>query len=192
MTTDKVRLVGKTNACSFCLVEDIESYEKDYLNKNRTADEIVQAIKNDVGIRCSRAGFYNHMRYHVRREMLVYASKNAPELANELVDKTLELIEFLDNLKDKIEKIEKEIHAGSDPTMIKAYVSMMSESRKMIETLAKIQGDLKGSERINVKNMTIQYTAIASQILQDTCPVCREKLTKTLEPIILKDARNKA
>ena len=177
------RPIGK--GCSLCLYENIEEYEQDYVNRRRTVNEIIQGLR-DENVEVTKYGFYNHIRSHLKPEVALIFSQNAPLLAKEVVDNIGELIEEIERMKGKIEGLEASINAEAQPSMIKAYTGMVSEFRRMLETLAKIQGDFKGSAHIHVQNMHVEYSNVIAQVLQDACPNCRVKFAKTLEPLVTK------
>ena len=175
----------RTGGCSLCLYEDIEKYEHDYINKRATVAEIVDELKAEK-VDCNRYKFYNHIRNHLKPEVAMILSKNSDLLANELVDKVGEIIMMFDQVKVKIEELDKGISADSQPAMIKAYTGLVSEGRRLVEALASIQGELKGSTRIHINNLNVEYDAMREQVLQDVCQNCRVKLAKTLAPLIFK------
>lgn len=173
----------RTTGCKLCLHQNIAKYEDDYIHKRKTAAEIVELL-NAEGVKCSRSTFLNHIKYHLQPEVAVMFSQTAPAIVNEIVDKVGELVDEIDRIKDKINKLTVSI--GTEPAMIRAYTGLEAELRKAVETLARVQGELRGSEHIHIKSLNIEYTQVAAQILQDVCPACKTKLLKTLEPIIVK------
>src|SRR3990172_3832263 len=177
------RPIGK--GCELCLFEHIEEYEQDYVNRRRTVNEIIAALRDD-NVEATKYLFYNHMRTHVKPEVALVFSKNAELLAKEIVDDTGEFIEEIERMKGKIEAIENSINAEAHPSLIKAYTGMVSEFRRLVEGLVKLRGDFKTSSHIHVKNLNVEYNNVIGQVMQDACPSCKAKLAKTLEPLILK------
>ena len=177
------RPIGK--GCSLCLYENIEEYEQDYVNRRRTVNEIIQGLR-DENVEVTKYGFYNHIRSHLKPEVALIFSQNAPLLAKEVVDNIGELIEEIERMKGKIEGLEASINAEAQPSMIKAYTGMVSEFRRLVEGLVKLRGDFKTSSHIHVKNLNVEYNNVIGQVMQDACPSCKAKLAKTLEPLILK------
>lgn len=179
MVQEKMTKAG----CSLCLFEEIEDYEQDYIHKRSTVAEIVESLKVD-GVDVSRTKFYNHIQHHLKTEAALIYSKNAEVLSAEFVDKQKELIDNMEKMRDKMEAIEHVINSESDPSMIKAYVSLASELRKTIEVIAKLQGEFSSSQHVHVNTMNVEYNNVVAQILQDACPQCKVKFAKTLEPIL--------
>jgi len=181
--TDNVPI--RISGCELCLYDDVEQYERDYIHKRKTVTEIVEDL-NAQGVECNRYRFYNHIKHHLKPEIAIMFSGNADMLSKEIIDKVGELIEAIDRMKGKIQSLEHSINADADPSMIKAYTGLESEFRRLIETLAKISGDMKQSQTVNVANLNVEYNAVVDQVMQDACPVCKAKFAKTLEPLILK------
>jgi len=171
------------SGCALCLYENIEEYEDDYIHKRQTVGEIVDTLK-EAGVDVSKTKFYNHIQHHLKTEAALIYSKNAELLASEVVDKVEELIQNIDNMRDKMEAIEHSINSEADPSMIKAYVSLAGELRKTVEILAKLQGEFNTSQHVHVNNLNIEYNTVVEQILQDACPQCKIKFTKTLAPLL--------
>ena len=169
--------------CSLCLYEEIEDYEQDYINKRQTVEEIVEALKSE-GVDVSRTKFYNHVQHHLKTEAALVYSKNAEVLANEFIDKQKELINNMDKMRDKMMAIEDSISSESDPSMIKAYVSLAGELRKTIEIIAKLQGEFSTSQHVHVNTLSVEYNTVVEQIMQDACSQCKIKFTKTLAPLL--------
>jgi len=169
--------------CSLCLYDEIEDYENDYINKKQTVEEIVATLKV-LNVDVSRTKFYNHIQHHLKTEAAVIYSKNAELLASQVVDKMKELIENIEKMRDKMQAIEDSISSESDPSMIKAYVSLAGELRKTVEIIAKLQGDFSTSQHVHVQNLNVEYNTVVEQILQDACPQCKVKFTKTLAPLL--------
>lgn len=174
-----------TRACDLCLYDQIEDYENDFIHKRRTVAEIVDALR-DENIDTTKKRFYDHIRYHLKPEVALVYSKNAPELAKEIVDNVGELIDEIERMKNKIIALENSINSDAQPAMIKAYTGMISEFRRLIESLAKIQGELKGATTTYVQNMNVEYDNIKAVVMQDTCSQCKAKLAKVLEPLVTK------
>jgi len=171
------------SGCALCLYEGIEDYENDYINKRATVDEIVDSLKED-NVEVSKTKFYNHIQHHLKTEAGLIYSANADILAAQVVDKVKELIENVEKMRDKMEAIEHSINAESDPSMIKAYVSLAGELRKTVEILAKLQGEFSTSQHVHVNNLNVEYNNVIAQVMQDACPQCKVKFAKTLEPLI--------
>lgn len=174
-----------TSGCDLCLFDDIGQYEKMYIKKEMKVLDIIDELKRQE-VDVTQYKFYRHMRDHVKGEVAVMMSENAPMLVNETMDKLGELIKMTETLINNIEGFQFSINADADPAKIRAYTGLMSEARHMIESIAKIQGEFKGSNAIKAKTVNIQYNNIAEHIMQDVCNVCKAKLAKTLEPLILK------
>ena len=172
----------RVGGCSLCLYDKIEQYEQDYINKRSTVSEIVEELKAE-NIECNRYKFYNHMRNHLKLEVAVAFSKNADLLANELVDKVGEIITMFDQVKSNIEALDHSINADAQPAMIKAYTGLVSEGRRLVQALATIQGELKGSSHVHINTLHVEYNNMKEQVLQDICQNCKVKLAKTLEPL---------
>lgn len=181
--TDNVPI--RISGCELCLYDDIEQYEQDYIHKRKTVTEIVEDL-NSQSIECTRYKFYNHIKFHLKPEVAIAFSGNAEILSKEIIDKVGELIEAIDRMKDKIKSLEHSINADADPSMIKAYTGLEAEFRRLIETLAKITGDMKQSQHVHIANMNVEYKAVVDQVMQDACPMCKAKFVKTLQPLILK------
>ena len=175
----------RTGGCSLCLYDHIEQYEQDYIAKRSTVAEIVEELKAE-DVECNRYKFYNHMRNHLKPEVAMVFSQNADLLANELVDKVGEIITMFDQVKDNIEALDHSINADAQPAMIKAYTGLVSEGRRLVQALAAIQGELKGSSHVHINTLHVEYTQMKEKLLQDICQNCKVKLAKTLEPLVFK------
>ena len=90
----------------------------------------------------------------------------------------------MDKMRDKMMAIEDSISSESDPSMIKAYVSLAGELRKTIEIIAKLQGEFSTSQHVHVNTLSVEYNTVVEQIMQDACSQCKIKFTKTLAPLL--------
>lgn len=166
--------------CDLCII-NFEPYLTMYLNKTKPVREIVNDLVKEHNIPCSLQKFYNHIRYHVGTQVQPMLSNEAPELVEYTINKFKELGDSIERLKNKIKTISDTINAEASPQLINAYVNLERELRASLETIARLSGDLKQSEHIHIKNMNIEYNAVFSQILQNTCNNCKLKLSKILE-----------
>ena len=178
----------RTSGCELCLYDDIEAYEQDYVSKRKTVAEIVEDL-NAHNLDVNRYKFYNHIKHHLKPEVALAFSGNADMLSKEIVDKVGELIEAIDRMKSKIVGLEHSINADAEPAMIKAYTGLEAEFRRLIEALAKLSGDVKQSQSIHINTLNVEYDKVVDQVMQDVCPMCKAKLAKTLQPLIVKDAK---
>lgn len=178
-------MATRTSGCELCLYDKMEEYEKDFSNKRATVAEIVESLKQD-NIPCTIYKFYNHMRNHLSPEVAMIFSKHAQELTNVLVDKIAETVKNFERVNEKLEVFHSALTAESEPAQIKAYTGLLAEARKIVESLAKLQGEVQGSSHIHVNNLNLEYHSVVEQILQDVCQTCKVKLSKTLEPLIAK------
>lgn len=176
----------RTGGCELCLYKNMEKYELDYIHKRQSVIDIIDQLSKELDMRITKYKFYNHMKMHLNPEVAQIFSTAAPKLADEVIDKTGELIDLVDTIKGKVEGFDHAINASTDPSTIRAYTGLVSELRHLIEALAKIQGEYKGSGVIHAKNVNIEYNNVIAQVLQDACHVCKAKFAKTLEPLILK------
>ncbi len=147
--------------------------------------DIIHELKEkDVDV--NQYKWYNHMRNHLKPEVAQLMSANSPMLANEAIDRLGVLIQMTSTLSEKIEGFNNSINPDADPAQIRAYTGLISECRHMVESIAKMQGEFKGSGAIHAQTVNIQYNSVVEQIMQDVCQSCKVKLSKTLEPLILR------
>jgi len=168
----------KQGSCELCLIEDIKKYEDGYLSKEMTKNYIIDKLQID------NYKWYKHINYHVRPLMLTSVNETAPELARDYIDKMGDLLQLLEAEKVKAQEITESISAGSDPKMINAWVSVNAEIRRTIESIARLDGDLKTHTEITKNTINIEYGKVIEHVLQETCMTCKAKLSKSLPDII--------
>ena len=116
--------------------------------------------------------------------MLSTVNETKPELARDYINTMDDLLQFLELEKTKALDITKEISPGSDPKMINAWIGVLGEIRKTVETISKISGELKTHSDITHTTVNIEYGKVVEHILQETCMKCKTKLSKSLPNII--------
>lgn len=179
----------RTRSCELCLYEEIATYERAYINKEKHVQDIIQELKFN-GLDVTNYKWYKHIRAHVRPEVGIILAENAPVLANEAVDKIGECIEAIGKVKEQIEKVEVSLNSDADPSLIRAYTALHAEARHWLEILAKLQGEFKDVAAIKVNNLNIEYNNVVGTIMQEACPVCKAKFAEKLAPQILKTAKS--
>ena len=168
---------------NFSVIEGIEELETKYLKKEISADDVIEALKGQE-IPVTKEGWYEHIKYKVKPQIAVELHETHTELAQDVVDKFHECLKGMDRLKRIIDRT---IDIDDlDPQILNTYIKAEDSMRKYIETLAKLQGEYKGSGVIHAKNVNIEYNNVIAQVLQDACHVCKKKFAETLEPLILK------
>lgn len=165
-------------SCDVCLIEDIEKYERGYLDKSMTKNYIIEKLDID------NYKWYKHINFHVRPLMLASVNDAHPELAKDYIDTMGDLLQFLELEKTKALAITEQISEHSDPKLINAWVSVNAEIRRTIETIAKLSGDLKTHSDITHNTVNIEYNKVIEHVLQETCVACKTKLAKSLPDII--------
>jgi len=181
----------RTGGCELCLYDDIEAYETDYLEKRRTVKELIASLKQE-NIECNTYKFYNHIRSHLKPEIAQLYSRNAPALANELIDKRGELIDNIDKVRQKIEALDMSITSEAHPSLIKAWTGLLAELRHSVEVLSSIEGIGKSSsQHVHIANLNVEYKNVVAQVLQDACVNCKKKFANTLAPLIFKQEDGK-
>ncbi len=182
-------LAIRTQGCDLCLYENISDFETAYARQLMTIKEIVQALK-DKGLTATKHKWYNHIKYHLNPEVSVVLSENAPNLAQEIVDKIGECAENIEILKDQGERLSLSLQNDPDPKTVKAWTGVITELRHWVELLAKLQGEFKEVNKITAKNINIQYNDTKEIILQEACPECKLKFADKLGPKILNTNEN--
>ena len=161
------RYLQPERPCEVCRNPNISHLELDYINKKiSTQDVIVQ-----LGI--TKYTWYRHIKYHLKPGVAASMSENSELLASQIIDKTSELIEGLDRLKQKVEQIHVTITGDADPSKIKAYTALEAELRNTLMALAKIQGDFKDAAYIQVNNVTVELNKIGEIVMSNACPKCK-------------------
>ena len=173
------KILNREGSCQVCLIKDIEEYELAYTRKEKTKEQIIHELKID------NYKWYKHMR-HVNAVVVSNVNEQYPDLAKDFIDKMGDLLQLLETEKEKAEEITKEIHGSSDPKLINAWVSVNSEIRKTIETIAKISGDLSTHTQITHNTLNVEYNDVIEHVLQNTCVKCKTKLAESLPNIIKK------
>lgn len=176
---------GQTKNCDLCLMENIKDYEEAYTKKYKTKEQIV----HELGI--TNYKWYKHMREHVVGTSLVIASEIAPDLAKQLVDVVGHSAGICDRIAEKIEEMYPDINASSDPQLINTWIKMESELGRMLERIERISGNVGATTHIENQQVNIEYTNVVGQVMQDACPLCKEKFVKSLAPYILKNTTKK-
>ena len=169
-----------TRPCELCVYQDIDKYERAYLDNTMTKRQIFAELTKEFPD-LNNYQWYNHMRNHVKPLVLAHANELAPELASDLVDMVGEMAGVIHRIKDKVEAYGEDIAPDTDPAKVKAWIAMESELGRMIERLGRISGDLKGVTKVQNQNITVNFNNMVEQIMQDVCPNCKVKLAKTLD-----------
>ena len=170
--------LNKQGSCEVCLIEGIEQYERDYLNRNKTKTQIIEELHID------NYKWYKHINNHVKPPVLAAVNELQPELAKDYINSMEDLLQFLELEKTKALDITKQINSGSDPRLINAWISVLAEIRKTVETIAKLSGELKTHAEVTHNTVNIEYGKVIEHVLQETCMKCKAKLSKSLPDII--------
>ena len=165
--------------CELCVREDMAEYEIAYANKTLTGVEIAKRL----GIADDK--FREHYNNHVVRAVSTELIESAPMIKKVIENRVDEIDGLIDLVKNKVESFDDSITSDSDPAQVRAYTGLVTEMRKLIESLDKLKNDSKIGG-IKAKNVTLQFTQVIEQVMQDSCQSCKQKLSKTLIPIIKK------
>ena len=174
---DDIKLLQPERPCEICRTPNIEKVEMAYVQKQLSTQEVITQFD------CSKWKWYHHVKYHLKPGVASAMSKNADFLANQIVDKTGDLLESLERLQEKVNLLESQIDGNTEPAKIKAYTSMEAEIRNTILALGKIQGDFKDSAYIQVNNITVQLNKISDVIMSNACPKCKPIFASKLEDL---------
>ena len=174
---DAIKLLQPERPCEVCRTPNIEKVELDFIQKKMSTQEVITQLD------CSKWKWYHHVKYHLKPGVAQAISKNADFLANQIVDKTGDLLESLERLQEKVNLIESQIDGNTEPTKIKVYTSMEAEIRNTVLALAKIQGDFKDSAYIQVNNITVQLNKISDIVMTNACPRCKPIFATKLEDL---------
>jgi hypothetical protein len=162
--------------CVVCKHEDVEQVELDFLGENINGEEA--AAKLD----CTLSQFKRHIDMHLKKDIALHLSSNAPALAKMIFNKTNQLIESCDRQLKLISEVNKEWKDKKKPEWITAIVKLETVLSSNIEKLSKINGELKESSSMKVEQMNIQVNNMTQEIIEGMCPQCKVKLA----PVILK------
>lgn len=154
-----------------------------YLDREMTSTQCIEELE------CKIYTWRNHINNHVKPQLAIQLA-NRSELVDHVADKIGEVIFGLDELKEIMAVMKKDLLVNPDVNMLKTYLGFLSELRHYTETLQKLQGDFKDTGKVNAQTINIQYNSLAGQILQDACPLCKKKFLVTLAPILKPDNVN--
>lgn len=157
---------------------EIRQLEKDYVEHRIIAADIAK----DLDI--STQTWYSHIKYHLTPQVIQALSVNAEVMANQVVDKIGSLIDILDILGKEIENAQDKTSIVENDKRMKALTGLIAEKRKTIEVMAKLQGEYKDSAVIKVSNINIEYNNIMGMVMQDACPMCKQKFAEKIPNII--------
>lgn len=174
---DDIKLLQPERPCAICRHSKIEKIELDYVQKRASISEVTATLD------CSKWQWYHHVKYHLKPGVSDALSKNADFIANQVVDKTGDLMLSLERLQEKVNLVESQIDGNTEPAKIKAYASLETEIRNTVLALAKIQGDFKDTAYIQVNNITVQLNKIADVIMSEACPRCKPIFAQKLEDL---------
>ncbi len=159
---------------------DVRQLEQDYADHKIIASDIVKDL--DISV----STWYTHIKYHLTPQICQALSTNADVLALQIIDKQCELIEMLDVLGAEITKVQTEGDHNilEDDKRMKALTGLLSEKRKIIEVMAKMQGEYKDSTTIRANNINIEYNNLMGMVMQDACPMCKQKFATKIPNVI--------
>jgi len=172
-----MRYLQPQRPCEICRNPQATTLEKEYIEKRISTQDVIDSL----GI--TKYAWYRHIKYHLKPGVAQAISDNSDVLANQIIDKTGELIEGLDRLKGKVEQIQVTITGDADPSKIKAYTALEAELRNTLLALAKIQGDFKDSAYIQVNNVTIELQKIGEIVMANACSKCKPVFAQKLEDL---------
>lgn len=162
--------------CIICKHEDVESVERDFLGENINGFEAAQKLG------CTLGQFKRHIDMHLKKDIAVQLSSNAPGLAKQIFDKTQQLIESCDRQLEMIKEVNKEWKDKKKPEWVSAAVKLEQALSTNIGQLSKINGELRESSSMRVEQMNIQMNNMSQELIDGMCMPCKQRLA----PIILK------
>lgn len=166
--------------CELCLRdEDISRWELGYLDRTYTAAQCIEELD------CKPYTWRMHINTHVKPQVAIELSQRS-ELTDHIVDKIGEVMQGLEDLKDVMKVMKSGLLTNPDPAMLKTYISSLAELRHYTETLQKLQNEFKDTGKINIQNMNIEYKTMVGRVMQDACPVCKQKFAVSLKDVITK------
>lgn len=162
--------------CELCRHEDIEKVELAFLHEEISGEEAARRLN------CGIQKFKTHIDNHLKSDIALALSSNAPVLAKQIFNKTNQLIESCDRQLDLIGEVTKEWKDKKKPEWITALVKLESVLTSNIDKLSKINGELRESSTMKVEQMNIQVNNMTQELIEGMCHACKTKLA----PVILK------
>jgi len=164
--------------CDLCKHENIDKVELQFLGEQITGKEAAEILG------CSLFQFKNHIEKHLKRDVALELSQNAPALCKRIFDKTNELIESCDRSLEMIGEVRKEWISKKKPEWIAAAVRLEQQLGSNIERLQKIQGEFRESGTLRIENLNMQVNNMTQELIEGMCQNCKHKLApKLLEQI---------
>ena len=154
--------------CPLCTHKDRDELEealaKGEISKKIVAEQLGMQI-DDV---------YNHMMDHFTSGPALINEGDKPKKLRELYNKRDIIFTTVIQFKERLDLfMRKDKYSVTETNQI---VKMAEELRKLIETLAKLEGELK-SESTYTVNM---YIELRNLIIGDVCPECKMKIINHL------------
>jgi hypothetical protein len=177
---ERIKEPPKFRNCKICRFPGRDLVEEPYLRGELTLAEAVEKLEELLGIPITPTTFQAHMRYHVMKDAaeLLVSSGGAEALVEIVFDKVALLQDLLHKIVERLEKML--VIPPDDPHHEHAIREYLSEVREYVVTIAKLEGEFKDFNIINVK-ADKAFIDLKSIILAELCPVCREKVMKRLE-----------
>jgi len=154
--------------CILCKHKDRKMIEEGLAKQELTK----RTVSEDLG--CSVEDIYDHMMNHFRSGPLLIDVDDKPKKLKELYDKKDILMTSFIQLSERLNVfIANDKFEASDTNQI---IRQTEELRKLSETLAKLEGELK-SEASYTLNM---YVDLRNVVLGLLCPECRKRVIEEL------------
>lgn len=158
----------KREKCPLCMHKDREELEE-ALARGEISKKVVG---ENLGMEIDDV--YAHMMDHFTSGPALINEDDKPKKLRELYNKKDIVFTTVIQFKERLDLFLKKDKYSVQET--NAIVKMAEELRKLIETLAKLEGELK-SEATYTVNM---YVELRNIIISDVCPDCRMKIIEHL------------
>jgi hypothetical protein len=170
--------INSLRNCDICKHDDIDQIEREFLGEQISGKEA------GAKLGCSLYVFKNHIEKHLKRDVALSLSQNAPELSKRIFDKTNEIIESCDRTLEMIAEVRAQWRQNKKPEWIAAAVKLEQHLSTNVERLQKINGEFRESGTLRIENLNMQVNNMTQELIEGMCPNCKKKLApKLLEQI---------
>ncbi len=160
--------------CTICKHEKIDDVEMEFLAEHITSEEAAASLN------CTLGQFKRHIEMHLKKDIALHLSANAPILAKRIFDKTNQLIESCDRNLKLISEVRAEWKDHKKSEWITALVKLETLVATNIEKMSKITGELRESSTMKVEQMNIQINNMTEEMISEMCTPCKTKLAPKL------------